>query len=90
MPPAALRPRSPEREINKRVKGNSTHELVASTLRRAGIAGRKGIRPNSVPAWRGAKELDDGATIDEVTLLLGMRSLDRAAFFIGFDWKDGA
>lgn len=67
----------------------STHELVTSTLRRAGIAGRTGIRTNSVPAWRGAKELDDGATIDEVTRLLGMRSLDRAAFFIGFDWKGG-
>jgi hypothetical protein len=28
-----------------------------------------------------------GASIDQVTLLLGMRSLDRAATFIGFDWR---
>ena len=40
-------------------------------------------------AWRGATELVNGASIDEVTVLLGMRSLDRAATFIGFDWRVG-
>lgn len=63
------------------------HELIASTLRRAGLANQAGVRPNSIPAWRGAKELAEGASIDEVALLLGMRSLDRAAAFIGFDWR---
>ncbi len=66
---------------------STVHELIASTLRRAGLANQPGIRPNSVPAWRGAKELAAGASIDEVALLLGMRSLDRAASFIGFDWR---
>jgi integrase/recombinase XerC len=66
---------------------STVHELIASTLRRAGLANQPGIRPNSVPAWRGAKELADGASIDEVALLLGMRSLDRTASFIGFDWR---
>lgn len=68
----------------------SMHELIASTLRRAGILKKPGVRPNSVPAWRGAYELDNGATIDEVAQLLGMRSLDRTASFIGFEWKGGA
>jgi hypothetical protein len=45
------------------------------------------VRPNSIPAWRGVKELANGASIDEVAVLLGMRSLDRAATFIGFDWR---
>ena len=65
----------------------SVHEFVASTLRQAGLAKVSGVRPNSIPAWRGAKELANGASIDEVALLLGMRSLDRAASFIGFDWR---
>lgn len=74
-----LMPRKPSRA--------SVHEFVASTLRQAGIAKAPGIRPNSIPAWRGVKELADGASIDEVAVLLGMRSLDRAATFIGFDWR---
>ncbi|MEA2579703.1 MAG: hypothetical protein QOE83_595 [Actinomycetota bacterium] len=67
----------------------SVHELVASTLAQAGLAETPGIRPNSIPAWRGATELASGASIDEVAVLLGMRSLDRAATFIGFDWRTG-
>jgi integrase len=65
----------------------SIHEFVASTLRQAGLAKTPGVRPNSIPAWRGAKELADGASINEVAALLGMRSLDRTAAFIGFDWR---
>lgn len=65
----------------------SPHELLAATLRRAGLARKPGVSPNSVPAWRGARELANGASIDDVTRLLGMRSLDRAAAFIGFDWR---
>jgi hypothetical protein len=65
----------------------SVYEFIASTFRRAGLAKTPGVRPNSIPAWRGAKELGQGASIDEVAVLLGMRSLDRAATFIGFDWR---
>jgi integrase len=65
----------------------SVYELVASTLRQAGLANSPGVRPNSIPAWRGLKKLADGASIDEVAVLLGMRNLDRAATFIGFDWR---
>jgi integrase len=65
----------------------SVHELVASTLRQASLAKTPGVRPNSISAWRGAKELANGASIDEVAVLLGMHSLDRAAVFIGFDWR---
>jgi integrase len=68
-------------------RSSSAYELEASTFRQAGLAKTPGVRPNSIPAWRGAKELANGASIDEVALLLGMRSLDRAASFIGFDWR---
>jgi integrase/recombinase XerC len=33
----------------------SVHEFVASTLRQAGLAKTPGVRPNSIPAWRGAE-----------------------------------
>jgi hypothetical protein len=65
----------------------SPHEIIAATLRRAGLSKKPGVSPNSVPAWRGAMELANGASIDEVTKVLGMRSLDRAAAFTGFDWR---
>lgn len=68
---------------------STVHELIASTLRRASLADQPGVRPNSIPAWRGVKELADGASIDEVAVLLGMHSLDRTANFIGFDWRAG-
>ncbi len=68
---------------------STLHALIASTLRRAGLADQPGVRPNSIAAWRGAKELAAGASIEKVALLLGMRSLDRAAAFIGFDWRAG-
>jgi integrase len=81
--PTAARPL----DVPGRGPRSAVHELIASTLRRAGLATQPGVRPNSVAAWRGAKELETGASIDEVALLLGMRSLDRAAAFIGFDWR---
>jgi integrase len=66
---------------------STIHELISSTLRTAGLSNQPGVRPNSVPAWRGANAHAAGASIDEVALLLGMRSLDRTAKFIGFDWR---
>jgi hypothetical protein len=65
----------------------SVHEFVASTLRQAALANTAGIWPNSIAAWRGVAELANGASIDEVAVLLGIRSLDRAARFIGFEWR---
>jgi integrase len=81
----------PERSLLMAGKASraSVHEFVAATLRQAGLAKAPAVRANSVPAWRGAKELAGGASIDEVAVLLGMRSLDRAATFIGFHWRVG-
>lgn len=70
-----------------KVSRASVHEFVASTLRQAGLAEARGVRPSSISAWRGVRELAGGASIDEVAMLLGMRSLDRTATFIGFDWR---
>jgi len=66
----------------------SLHELIAGTLSRAGLARKTGVTPNSVAAWPGAREMEGGSTIDQVARLLGMRSLDRTAKFIGFHWRE--
>ena len=60
---------------------------VSGALRRAGLAGEPDVRPASVAAWAGAKAFAEGATIDEVARILGVRSLDRAAAIIGWDWS---
>ena len=46
------------------------------------------MRPGSVVAWAGRKVFEETGSIEEVARRLGMRSLDRAAQFIGLGWKD--
>jgi integrase/recombinase XerC len=67
----------------------SAHRAVAEVLRRAGLSSEPDVRPNSIVAWRGTKALAEGAGIEKVAVLLGVRSLDRAALLIGWDWQEG-
>jgi integrase len=62
---------------------------VSETLRRAGLAREQDIGPGSVAAWAGAKAFAEGGLIDEVARMLGVRSLDRAAAIIAWDWAPG-
>jgi integrase/recombinase XerC len=57
-------------------------------LRRAGLASEPDVRPVSVPAWVGVQVLAETGRIDEVARRLGVRSLDRAAALIGWDWTE--
>ena len=66
----------------------NAYEAIRATLVRAGLGGEPDVRPNSLVAWRGASALAAGASIDEVAHLLGIRSLDAAASFIGWDWQE--
>ena len=59
---------------------------ISETLRRAGLAGEPDVRPVSVAAWAGARILEQTGQIEAVARALGMRSLDRAARLIGWDW----
>jgi hypothetical protein len=63
---------------------------IAETLRRAGIGKEPDVRPGSVVAWGGRRVFEETGSIEEVARQLGMRSLDRAARFIGLSWKPGA
>jgi integrase len=59
---------------------------VSDTLVRAGLGGEPDLRPVSVAAWAGRSLLDQTGRIDAVARLLGVRSLDRAARIVAWDW----
>jgi integrase len=61
---------------------------VTDTLVRAGLAGEPDVRPVSVAAWAGRSLLDRTGRIDAVARLLGVRSLDRAARIVAWDWTE--
>jgi integrase/recombinase XerC len=67
----------------------SSCAAISEVLRRAGLHQEPDVRPGSVAAWEGANAFRDGAHIDEVARKLGVRSLDRAAQLIGWDWAQG-
>lgn len=60
---------------------------VRDTLVRAGLGGEPDLRPLSVAAWAGRSLLDQTGQIDMVARLLGVRSLDRAARIVAWDWS---
>jgi len=66
----------------------ATMALVA-TLKAARLSA-PGVNPRSIAAWAGAKALAEGASIDLVARMLGVRSLDQAAKLIGFRWRQEA
>lgn len=61
---------------------------IAETLARAGLGTEPDVRPGSVVAWAGVRIIEQNGRIEEVARQLGIRSLDRAARFIDFDWKN--
>jgi integrase len=69
-------------------RGSAT-DAITYALRRAGLSGDKGVRPGSIPAWRGARALANGSTVDEVARMLGVGTLDAAARIIGLNWRGG-
>ena len=66
---------------------SSASTAIAQTLRRAGLHLEPDVRPASVAAWAGAKAHAEGEPIPRIAQMLGVRSLDRAAALIGWDWR---
>ena len=65
--------------------------LICQTLTHAGLGGEPDVRPASVVAWAGRGIFEETGRIETAAQRLGMRSLDRTARFIGWDWSvDGA
>jgi len=66
-------------------RANSS-QAIRETLRRAGLTSDPLVRPQSLAAWAGRCVLSETGRIDQAARALGMRSLDGAARFVGWDW----
>ena len=62
--------------------------VLQDVLVRAGLAAEPDVRASSVAAWAGRRVLEDTGRIDLAARALGVRSLDRAARIIGWDWTE--
>lgn len=60
---------------------------LVDVLTRAGLHHEPDVRPGSVAAWAGRRVLDETGRIDCAARALGVRSLDRAAVIVGWDWQ---
>lgn len=67
----------------------SASSAISQVLQRAGLGDEPDVRPSSVVAWAGTKVLEQTGRIELVAEALGLRSLDSAASFIGWDWPSG-
>lgn len=63
---------------------------LVDVLTRAGLHHEPDVRPGSVAAWAGRRVLEETGRIDCAARALGVRSLDRAAVIIGWDWQADA
>src|SRR5439155_16547227 len=66
----------------------SSCAAIADTLTRAGLGTEPDVGPSSLAAWAAARAFRGGTSIDAVARMLGVRSLDRAARIIGWDWLE--
>ncbi len=69
---------------------SSSSMAICDTLTRAGLGGEPDVRPLSVAAWAGVTIFEQTGRIEAVACRLGVRSLDRAALLIGWDWNEPA
>ncbi len=60
---------------------------IVDVLTRAGLHEEPDVRPGSVAAWAGRRVLEETGRIDCAARALGVRSLDRAAKIVGWDWQ---
>jgi integrase/recombinase XerC len=66
----------------------SSCAAIAETLRRSGLNTEPDVRPVSVAAWAGRRAYDASGRIEDAARVLGVRSLDRAARLIEWNWTD--
>jgi integrase/recombinase XerC len=60
---------------------------LVDVLTRAGLHHEPDVRPGSVAAWAGRRVLDETGRIELAARALGVRSLDRAAGIVAWDWR---
>ena len=67
---------------------SSSCTAIARVLTLAGLGVEPDVRPMSVAGWAGRRVFDETGRIEAVAAALGVRSLDRAAGLIGWDWTE--
>lgn len=60
---------------------------LVDVLTRAGLHHEPDVRPGSVAAWTGRRVLEETGRIDCAARVLGVKSLDRAASIVAWDWQ---
>ena len=60
---------------------------LVDVLARAGLHQEPDVRPGSVAAWAGRRVFEETGRIELAARALGVRSLDRAAGIIAWDWR---
>lgn len=60
---------------------------LVDVLARAGLHQEPDVRPGSVAAWAGRRVFEETGRIELAAKALGVRSLDRAAGIIAWDWR---
>jgi integrase/recombinase XerC len=78
-----------EGSVNAESRRAHSSQAIRETLQRAGLTNDPYVRPASLAAWAGRRVLCSTGRIDAAARALGMRSLDGAARFIGWDWTNG-
>ena len=66
----------------------SSCTAIAKVLTLAGLGAEPDIRPMSVVGWAGNRVLETTGRIEAVAVALGVRSLDRAAGLIAWNWTE--
>jgi len=72
--------------VNPESRRPHSSQAIRETLQRVGLTTDPYVRPASLAAWAGRQVLCATGRIDAAARALGMRSLDGAARFIGWDW----
>ena len=88
---AGMLPHSPvafDRPVDEQAGRISAGAALLDVMARAGLAGRRDVKPRSLAAWVGRRVFLDTGRVDEAARRLGMRSLDLTAELIGFDWRE--
>jgi integrase len=67
--------------------GRAWCDAIYEVLALGGLAGQPAIHPSSLAGWAARKVFLRTGRIDDVARGLGLRSLDRAAAVIGWDWR---
>jgi len=66
----------------------SASSAISQVLERAKLGHEVDVRPSSIVAWAGTKVLESTGRIEDVAAALGLKSLDSAATFIGWNWQE--